>query len=735
MREIRNFNDGWGFKKGNCEAPETFFPADAEPVTLPHTWYEDGEYYQGDACYQKLFPWKKEPGKRVFLSFEGVDKSCRVYLNGAKAGEHQGAYSTFRMDITEALRNGNNLLTVLVNNEKGTDVNPISGDFTLFGGIYRDVKLILTPEIHFDPVWYGTDGVTASAVLTEDGTGKVEVKARTVVPEGMEADLEVSLWDADGNCVCIETQKKEQAVLRVSDPVCWDGTKSPCLYTLKAALRSGETIEDLVELQIGFRRIAMDPEQGFFLNGRHLKLNGVAKHQDTAGKFSAAGEEDWQRDLALIREIGANAVRLSHYQHPQRFYDLCDSNGLIVWTEIPMLRLIEKETLVNNAEEQLKELILQNMHHPSICFYGVENEIAMFGETDFMHQEVKRLHELAKSLDPGRFTAAANLNSVEYDSPLNRITDVVGYNLYFGWYYGEMPDFAPFFDGFHSVNANVPLAVTEYGADCNTVFHSTAPKRKDYTEEFQALFHETVYPYIEERGYIWGSFVWNMFDFVSGIRNEGGVKYRNNKGLVTFDRQIRKDAFYYYKAKWSEEPFVHITGKRYQNRTGKCMDVKVYSNCPAVVLHTQDGEWSLDSSNGVFLFENIPLSGEGICVKAEAGNVSDTAEFRYVEEEDPSYVYVDPNPGPNVKNWFVDEVEKAKLFPAGRWSVMDTVNDLLTSSEAMALIDESSPELGEYMRDTVGTFTLEQVAAYAKTLIDEESFMELNKKLVLIKKQ
>lgn len=735
MREIRNFNDGWRFKKGNCEASETFFPADAEPVTLPHTWYEDGEYYQGDACYQKLFPWKKEPGKRVFLSFEGVDKSCRVYLNGAKAGEHQGAYSTFRMDITEALRNGNNLLTVLVNNEKGTDVNPISGDFTLFGGIYRDVKLILTPEIHFDPVWYGTDGATASAVLTEDGTGKVEVKARTVVPEGMEADLEVSLWDADGNCVCIETQKKEQAVLRVSDPVCWDGTKSPCLYTLKAALRSGETIEDLVELQIGFRRIAMDPEQGFFLNGRHLKLNGVAKHQDTAGKFSAAGEEEWQRDLALIREIGANAVRLSHYQHPQRFYDLCDSSGLIVWTEIPMLRLIEKETLVNNAEEQLKELILQNMHHPSICFYGVENEIAMFGETDFMHQEVKRLHELAKSLDPGRFTAAANLNSVEYDSPLNRITDVVGYNLYFGWYYGEMPDFAPFFDGFHSVNANVPFAVTEYGADCNTAFHSTAPKRKDYTEEFQALFHETVYPYIEERGYIWGSFVWNMFDFVSGIRNEGGVKYRNNKGLVTFDRQIRKDAFYYYKAKWSEEPFVHITGKRYQNRTGKCMDVKVYSNCPAVVLHTQDGEWSLDSSNGVFLFENIPLSGEEICVKAEAGNVSDTAEFRYVEEEDPSYVYVDPNPGPNVKNWFVDEVEKAKLFPAGRWSVMDTVNDLLTSSEAMALIDESSPELGEYMRDTVGTFTLEQVAAYAKTLIDEEAFMELNKKLVLIKKQ
>lgn len=461
----------------------------------------------------------------------------------------------------------------------------------------------------------------------------------------------------------------------------------------------------------------------------------MAKHQDTAGKFSTAGEEDWQRDLALIREIGANAVRLSHYQHPQRFYDLCDSSGLIVWTEIPMLRLIEKETLVNNAEEQLKELIFQNMHHPSICFYGVENEIAMFGETDFMHHEVKRLHELAKSLDPSRFTAAANLNSVEYDSPLNRITDVVGYNLYFGWYYGEMPDFASFFDGFHSVNANVPLAVTEYGADCNTAFHSTAPKRKDYTEEFQALFHETVYPYIEERGYIWGSFVWNMFDFVSGIRNEGGVKYRNNKGLVTFDRQIRKDAFYYYKAKWSEEPFVHITGKRYQNRTGKCMDVKVYSNCPAVVLHTQDGEWSLDSSNGVFLFENIPFSGEGICVKAEAGNVSDTAEFRYVEEEDPSYVYVDPNPGPNVKNWFVDEVEKAKLFPAGRWSVMDTVNDLLTSSEAMALIDESSPELGEYMRDTVGTFTLEQVAAYAKTLIDEESFMELNKKLVLIKKK
>lgn len=751
LRDIKNFNDGWRFGKGTFQGAETNPVDELKPAVLPHTWYGDGDYYQGDACYQKVFTWKKIAGTRVFLSFDGVDKSCQVCLNGTRIGGHQGAYSTFRVDMTEALKDGSNLLTVLVNNEKGTDINPVSGDFTLFGGIYRDVKLIVTPQAHFDLTWYGTDGITASAVCLEDGTGKVNVNAGISVPEGMKANVRITLLDADGRCICQKMESIDEImagteeccqlkntgrmVLSVPEPVCWNGKESPYLYTVKGELVTENGIEDTVTLQTGFRRISIDPEHGFFLNGTHLKLNGVAKHQDTAGKFSAAGEEDWQKDLALILEIGANAVRLSHYQHPQRFYDLCDSSGLIVWAEIPMLRLLEKETLVQNARQQLTELVLQNMHHPSICFYGVENEIAMFGETDFMYKEVRHLHDLAKSLDPERFTAAANLNSVAYDSPLNHITDAVGYNLYFGWYYGEMPDFGSFLDGFHQANASVPLAVTEYGADCSPMFHSEHPKCKDYTEEFQALFHETVYPYLETRDYIWGSFVWNMFDFVSGVRDEGGVKYRNQKGLVTFDRQTRKDAFYYYKAKWSKEPFVHIVEKRFQNRTGHDMTVKVYSNCPSVVLKVQAREWSQSSSDGIFLFKNVPLSNGATQMKAAAGNASDTAVFFQTDEEDASYVFTDPNPGPNVKNWFVDEVERAKIFPEDRWSVMDVVNDLLSSQEAMAVIDSSYPQVGECMRDTVGTFTLEQVAAHMKTLISEENLKKLNETLICIRKK
>ena len=734
MKRIENFNGGWRFRKlpEGWTGPENL-PA-GEAVTLPHTWYADGDYYRGDAAYDKCFDWTPAEGERVFLRFDAVDKVCRVWLNGAELGGHAGAYTRFALELTEALRAGENRLTVLVNNEAGSTVSPLSGDFASFGGIPRDLSLVVAGETLFDLSYYGTEGVLIRAALTEDGDGLVRFSPKLLGPVAPQLSIRYAVSDGGGTLAKVTVPAWQGGMgLRIAKPRLWNGREDPALYTASAELLAGEEVLDRVALSVGFRSVTVDPDRGLFLNGQHLKLRGVAKHQDFEGVFSAAGPAQWDTDIALIREMGANAVRLSHYPHPQGVYDRCDAAGLLVWAEIPMLKLTQSEELLDNAKEQLQEMILQNLHHPSIFCWGIQNEIAIFGDKPWMAERMRGLNELAHALDPDRFTVCANLNGVEPDSALNRLTDLTAYNLYFGWYYGKFGDLGRFLDELHRVNPSMPFALSEYGADCNPRFHSEDPKVNDYTEEYGALFHEKNYPDVEARDFVWGSFVWNMFDFVSAIRNAGGARARNLKGLVSFDRQTKKDAYYYYKARWSEEPFVHIGGKRFEKRVGPT-SVKVYSNQPEVTLTVNGEARTLRSDTGVFRFENLALNLGANPLKAQAGAVSDSCVLTGVAEPEKDYVYVEEQAGINVRNWFVDEAEEARMFPEDAYSIRDKMEVLAACPEAMDCVARLAPPLVKLIQDGIGTFSLEASIRYERPAVTEDQVKALNEALNKIDK-
>lgn len=555
--------------------PEEANEHNTEMVSLPHVWNKEKPEELGCCLYTKHFTVNKNSEKNYFIAFDAVGGVARVFLNGGFLGEHRGGYSRFCYSMNEFIKDGDNCLQVIADNTRYEDVNPLIGDFSYFGGIYRDVNLIETEYVYIDPSYYGTSGIDINAKA--DGTIQIAVN----VAADNKVDLVCKILNQDDVWVAGKEQKANlnQLELKVENPILWQGKENPYMYRCIVELRIENEIYDSVELPFGFRNIEMKPESGFYLNGEHIKLHGVAKHQDFEGKACGTGAAEQKKDMELIEEIGANAVRLSHYQHPAYTYDLCDKMGFIVWAEIPMLAMPDgNEAIVENAKEQLKELILQNKHHPSICFWGVQNEIAMRGESQFTYNHVEKLNRIVKSLDPTRLSAGANLYSVKNDSPLNFINDAVGYNIYFGWYYGKLTDYEGFLNKFHEENPNVSLGISEYGVDCNTKFHSEEPECKDYSEEFQCVYHETAYGAFEKDTKLWGSFVWNMFDFSSAIRDEGGVKARNCKGLVTYDREVRKDSFYYYKASWSDDKFVHINGRRFVNRCGDTTTITVYSN-------------------------------------------------------------------------------------------------------------------------------------------------------------
>ena len=736
MRDIILINQGWQFAKlpdvDISQLPEVL--PEMEAVNLPHTWYVDGEHYYGAVVYQKEIELDTRAGKQAYVEFGGADRWCRVYLNGVFLGEHEGGYSIFRVAIDRsAVKTGKNVLTVLLDNRDWGYISPLAGDFTIYGGLYRDVNLIWVSEEHFDLMYYGSSGLILRATV-ENGCGVLSLEPHVCVTESG-AQIRYEVLDEAGRLVWSAREAAEKtAECRIPNVLRWDGKGNAYLYAVKAQLLRNEICCDEIMLQTGFKEIRMDAEQGFFLNGNRLRIQGVAKHQDYGQVFSAAGPEQWERDMELIEDIGANAVRLSHYEHPQYFYDLCDKEGMVVWAEIPMLKMVEDERCMENACQQMKELIYQNIHHPSICFWGLQNEIAIFGEEDYMYGNCQRLRRLIEELDPNRLSAAANLYSVENGSALNRVSDIVGYNIYFGWYYGVMKDYDGFLDRFHRDCPEVPLGISEYGVDCNLQFHQEQPKVKDYSEEYQALYHETVYEIFKSKPYLWGSFVWNMFDFGSARRNEGGTKYRNCKGLVSFDRAVKKDAFYYYKAQWSKEPFVHIAEKRFEKRAGESIRVKVYSNQKEVMLTAGGNAYRAESDNGIFFFHDIPLvMGENL-MTAESGDCADHAVFVREAEPEASYTFVDPNPEINVRNWFLDEQEQEKMFPEEYCSVMDPVSDLVKNPQAMEVIEAWSMKLADGMRSRKATMPLYRIINFMRAEFKEEQVKELNQSLTKIKK-
>lgn len=733
MRTKTILTDGWEYAVCTPQG-ENLPAADSwQPVTLPHVWNMDAPTAEGPRAYRCTLAMTPAEDRSFFFAFEGVGGACMVWLNGVLLGRHKGGYSRFCLPADSAAREGANELVVLTDNTRDGSWIPTGGDFNNFGGIYRPVSLIETAAAHFDLLYYGTCGVELDA----DPAGTVTLKARLTGPtEGTQ--VEYTLWDGETLCAqALCPAAAPATLLRVENPHLWDSIRDPHLYRCRARLVRGEKTLDQVELPFGFRSIRMTPDKGFFLNDKHLTICGVSKHQDRAGCACGVTRADQAEDIALIRELGANAVRLSHYQHPAHTYDLCDEAGLVVWAEIPLLALPDgNEPLFENARQQLAELILQNKHHPSICFWGLENEIAIHGESLEMYRKVEELNAFARKLDPSRPTTLANLYCVRNNSQLNQITDMVGYNIYYGWYYGKLTDYGPFLDKFHADNPNVPVGISEYGADCSVNLHRDDPKVGDYSEEFQCVYHEAAYPAFRARNFVWGSFVWNMFDFASGIRNIGDMKGLNCKGLVTYDRKTRKDAFYYYKAWWCKDPFVHLCGRRYARRCGETTTVKVYSNQPEVTLAVNGQKVGTKAGDKVFVFENLPLQWGENTVTVTAGAQQDTMTLTRVAEPEKSYIYDNPNPGFNVENWFTLEQGEEDLFPADRFSIMDEMGVLSADPEAWALLEAEVPQITGSPRSlAMPRMSLLRIINYMSSQFTEDFVKELNRKLNQIPKK
>lgn len=688
MRQIKKINNNWMFSLDGENNVE---------VQLPHTWNNlDGQDGGADYKRQKAYYKKKLEGistdKEVYIEFEGVNHIAQVYFNGTYLGEHRGGFSTFRYEITQLIKETNDL-EVVVDNSEDLPVYPQQADFTFFGGIYRDVNLIEVDQTHFDLSMYGSAGVFVTPKVQGENA-QVEVVSY-IQGEWQNTTINYEVFTHEGECVAqrvCEGAKKVVGTLEVKNPILWDGIKNPYLYTLRATIIKEDAVIDHKEIAFGIRHFEVDSERGFILNGESYPLRGVSRHQDRLDKGWAITKKEHNEDMALIKEVGANTIRLAHYQHDQYFYDLCDQEGMVTWAEIPFITMfIPGEEARDNTLSQMRELVLQNYNHPSICFWGISNEITIGGETKELVDNQKALVELIQSYDTTRLTTLANVSFVEMDSEQNMLTDTVGYNHYFGWYGGELTDNEAWIDAFHAQYPDRPLCISEYGAEGILTYHTDTPECRDYTEEYHAVYHEHMVKIFEERPFLWATYQWNMFDFAADARDEGGVKGRNNKGLVTFGREVKKDAFFLYKAYWNkDEKFVHVTGRRYVDRPSEKVTLKVYSNCDEVTLRVNGEVVATQSANKIFIFEDVTLKMGENTITALSGDLVDEIILKRVAVPNETYVLVedDEYEGEGVKNWFEngEEVPQTLTFEEGYFSIKDTIGEIMISEEASQIL-------------------------------------------------
>lgn len=632
MRKIIKFNKDWTFtsQKNN----------EIERIDIPHTWNAidgvDGgdNYYRGIGTYKKSFstPNFNKEKEDIYLEFLGVNSSAEVFINNQSVTVHHGGYSTFRINITEHLAETNEL-KVEVDNGVNDEVYPQKADFTFYGGIYRDINLIIVNKKHFDLSRYGGPAIKVTPHI--DGkNGKIEVETFTKVSGGQ---INITLRDTQGNVVASHSSESKLVVLNIKDVHLWKGTEDPYLYIAEAQLIVDGEVTDKISTRFGVRSFRVDSKKGFFLNGKSYPLNGVSRHQDREGFGNAITKEHHDRDMELIREVGANSIRLAHYQHDQYFYDLCDEYGMVVWAEIPYI----SEHLTNgndNTISQMKELIIQNYNHPSIVTWGISNEITISTkDKKAMLENHHYLNDLCHKMDPTRPTVLACYAMCNPFSKVVHISDIVGYNLYLGWYVPGLFLNDLFIKGFHFFYPDRALSYSEYGCEGMPNLHSEKPRRGDHSEEYQAKYHEYMLKCFEKYPFMWSTYVWNMFDFGADARDEGGIQGRNHKGLVTFDRKLKKDSFYLYKAHWNSEPMVHICSKRFVERNREQITVKVYSNQPEVSLY-QNGKLieTKKADNKIFEFDITLVKDNNI--EAVAGDLKDKAYFKKVDKVQKSYV-------------------------------------------------------------------------------------------------
>lgn len=626
-------------------------------IFLPHTYNAvdgqdgGGDYFRGSCVYKKTLSVTPNAGKKYFLEFEGVSASAEVFIDGKFIGRHDGGYSTFRFDITGKFSLGSTL-SVIADNSANDRVYPQNADFTFYGGIYRDVSLIETDNAHFDLEFFGSEGIFVTPTLNADGSATVKVK---------------TLVKGDGKVVIsVDGQEKtgEEAVFDIPSPRLWKGREDPYLYTAVATLYVDGKPVDEVSSKFGIRSFYVDPNEGFFLNGISYPLRGVAMHQDRLGVGNAISKQNIEEDISLISEMGATTVRLSHYQHAQKTYCECDEKGLVVWTEIPYISE-HLDNASDNAVLQMKELIAQNYNHPSIFFWGLSNEITMAGadNPNILPLHIK-LNELCKK-DKTRLTTLACISGLPVNSPLLDVTDTLSYNHYFGWYGGKVEDNGVWFDNFHALHPNIPVGMSEYGCE-NSLWHSSHPEPGDYSNEYQMRYHESMIDQLFARKYLFATHVWNMFDFAADARDEGGTHGRNCKGLVTFDRKIKKDAYFAYKARLSSEKVLHLCSKEFVNRDGDKTEFVVYSNEGSVELFINGKSIEKKSEENCFYHFTVTQPKGEYEVEVKGGGLSEKATFKHVEKFDESYSFG----GGTVLNWF------DITTPEGFFSVKDLMRDM-----------------------------------------------------------
>lgn len=685
-RALTTLTGDWQFAYNDDWTTEEALAAHAmewESVSLPHTWNRLGEYRvgrteatdnrQGTGWYRRTIDGTAlDSSQRHFIEFDAVGNVADVWLNGRHIAQHAGAFTRFRAELTLALDfTGENMLLVRADNsdpQPGSTtahVIPLLGDFFIHGGIYRPASLISVPQSHIALDDFGGPGVYATPQVLADGGGRVDTLIR--ISEAQEAQaVHLVLVDSEGveaataTASVAQDQREVSLTLSLDEPQLWEGRRAPRLYTLVATLRDGPEILDRVEQRIGFRSIAFDPDRGFFLNSERMPLRGVSRHQDYLGQGWALSDEDNRRDMALIAEMGANSVRVAHYPQAKQWFDLADEYGMVVWAEVPFVNKVSfgdataSPELVANARTQMTEMIRQYFNHPSIVTWGIGNEVDIdlafnrLGPNADARPLLRELNALSHREDPSRSTVIADCceatpgEKAGYLPVLTGEADLMGYNRYYGWYYGEVGDLGPHLDMLHERHPQVPLSVSEYGAGGGLTQHSADPEGRPTNitgrpqpEEFQSWWHEQSWPQIREREYLWGSWIWNMFDFSSRVRQEGDATDINTKGLVSFDREVKKDAFFYYKAQWSEEPVVHITSRRFVERTEAASHIKVYSNAPAVAV-TLNGEalGRVPCIDRICIMDGVTLvPGENL-VEAVAefanGTVSDTVSWTLV---------------------------------------------------------------------------------------------------------
>ncbi len=747
MRQIINLNRKWAFSKAATALP-TEIDNKWDFVNLPHSWNaidgQDGgnDYFRGTAYYAKVIEKAELPeAEKYYLEIQGANSSADVYMNGKHLAHHDGGYSTWRVDVTDHLEL-NSLLVVTVDNAPNDRVYPQMADFTFYGGLYRDVNLIAVPASHFDLECMGGPGIKVTPVM-DGNNANVEVEV-FVTDSKLGQSVRYTLTDKEGNVVAETTTADTKASFVLENVHKWHGRKDPYLYNAKAELIEDGAAIDEVSARFGCRSFAIDPDKGFILNGEAYPLRGVSRHQDRLDKGNALSHEDHAEDIAYICEMGATTIRLAHYQHDQYFYDLCDENGLVIWAEIPYISQ-HMATGRENTISQMKELIIQNYNHASIVVWGLSNEITMKGEKDPDLLENHRiLNDLCHEMDKTRLTTMAVVSMCPMDAEYLEIPDTVSYNHYFGWYGGETSMNGPWFDKFHKLHPTLPVGISEYGCEALN-WHTSKPVQGDYTEEYQAYYHEELIKCIAERPYLWATHVWNMYDFGADARAEGGENGQNHKGLMTMDRKYKKDAFYAYKAWLNPEPMVHLCGKRYIDRVEDVTKVTVYSNCQSVELFANGTSLGVQQNNGMpFFYFDVPNNGTTHLV-AVAGELKDESVICKVETPNEAYRLREKGA---VLNWFdITEPEGYLSLNSKMSEIMGTLRGkMLLGSLMMKMMpkkgkDGEAPkamgfELNEGMMQMMGGFTLLRLTSMLGMMnisFTKEELLDLNAKLNKIK--